>query len=234
MRFLCALAFIAFLLSLPLAHANEIVVAENTLSGDEIALQDGRTLRLKGIKAASPEAKGFLNSAVSGRTLQLQDAETDRYGRVTATAFIQDERQSVEEALLREGMAFVYSAAGGESIDLWQAPERTAQIERRGFWADHHDVPTREAATLYGKYGFVSGLVSKAERVKNKAYLTFGASEHPDFTIIIAARHLRPLKKQGIDVLLLEGKTVRVRGWVTQVLGPTITITDPHQLGLAE
>jgi micrococcal nuclease len=230
MRFLCVLTIFAFLLSPSLVCAEETVMARGAFSGDEISLTDGRILRLIGIWAALPEAKAFLESAVSGQTLRLQDEETDRYGRLTATILVEGEKKPVEEALLRAGMAFVYSAANDERFDAWYEAERAARIERRGFWATPRAVPALDAAKLSGKYGFVVGVVSKAERIRNKATLSFGAPDRPDFKIIIAAKHLRPLKKRGFDLLSLGGKSVRVRGWVTDNLGPTITLTAPHQL----
>ena len=74
----------------------------------------------------------------------------------------------------------------------------------------------------------MAGAVSKAECVKNKVFLSFSVQEPPDFMIVVAARQLRPLKKRGMDPLLLVGKTVRVREWVTAADAPSITITDPH------
>ncbi|MFA4995351.1 MAG: thermonuclease family protein [Bdellovibrionales bacterium] len=230
MRFLRVLAVCLFPLLISSAHADEVVTAEKAISGDAVALQDGRVLQLAGVKGALPSALPFLNSLVSDRRLVLQDAATDRYGRVVATAVPEGETKSVQDVLLRDGMVFVYPVLDDDRLNAWGEIERGARLSKRGFWAEHKDVPAQQAATLIGKFGFVAGVVSKAERIKNKVFLSFGAPEHPDLTIIVAARYLRPLKKQGIDVLSLEGKTVRVRGWVSEAPGPTITITTPYQI----
>jgi hypothetical protein len=216
------------------ARANEIVAAGQALSGDEITLHDGRVLRLGGVKAASPEAKAFLDSHVSGKALVLQDATTDRYGRVRATASVDGSPRTIEEELLREGLAFVYPAVGEERLEVWLAAEHEARVGKHGFWADTVDVASNDAPRLYGKYGFVVGCVAKAERVGNKVYLSFGAQERPEFTIALALSQMRTLKRQGVDALSLQGKKVRVRGWVTKGAGPTVTLTDSHQLELAE
>lgn len=97
------------------ANAEAIVNPDKIISGDEIALKDGRVLRLKGIKAASPKATIFLQSNIPGHDLTLQDAVTDRYGRVLATVFLQGQTSPIEDAMLREGVAFVYPAAGDDA-----------------------------------------------------------------------------------------------------------------------
>jgi micrococcal nuclease len=230
MRFGRAFAVCLFFFSLSPAFADEVVTAQKAVSGDALLLQDGRVLRLAGIKGATSGAKDFLDSLVAGRALVLQDGFVDRYGRVDATAGIQGEVKSLQDVLLREGMAYVYPVAIDERLDAWFEAERAARSAKRGFWAEQKDVSSENAAILLGKFGFVSGVVTKAERIKNKVYLSFGAQGHPDFTIVIAARHLRPLKKLGVDALTLEGKTLRVRGWVSDSAGPTVTIATPQQI----
>ncbi|MFA5040414.1 MAG: thermonuclease family protein [Bdellovibrionales bacterium] len=225
--------FVLLLFSCP-ALADSLVAAKGAASGDEVALEDGRLLRLRNIKAAAPEAKAFLESAVSGRDLILQDETEDRFGRVTASVFVKETRDSVEALLLREGLAFVYPVWDDEPLDDLCEVEREARTEKRGFWSTHEDVPSEQAATLNGKLGFITGSVSKAERIKNKVYLYMGERNPPDLTIVIAARYLRPLKKRGVEPFSLIGKQVRVRGWVTDVGGPTMTVADVHQIELVE
>ncbi len=234
MRLLRILAFCLFSLFLSSAHADEVVTAQKAVSGDTLMLQDGRTFRLAGIKAALPEAKEFLDSVASGRILVLQDASADRYGRVVATATIQGQTTSLQDALLGEGLAYVYPVLDDARLGAWMETERRARLSKRGFWTKHEDISSENAAALSGKFGFVSGVVSKAERIKNKVFLSFGAPEHPDFTVVIAARYLRPLKKLGIDALALEEEAVRVRGWVSGNEAPTVTIATPYQIEIGK
>jgi len=234
MRFLRILAVCLLPLFLSPAFADEIVTAQKAVSGDALLLQDGRTLRLAGIKESQPSAKAFLDSSAAGHVLVLQAVSTDRYGRVVATATIQGEAKSLQDILLREGFAFVYPVLDDEQLGAWIEIERAARLSKRGVWAEHRDTPSQNAATLVGKFGFVAGVVSKAERIKNKVFLSFGAQEHPEFKIIIAARYLRPLKKLGIDALALEGKSVRVRGWISDNDGAATTLATPYQIEAAE
>lgn len=231
---LSSLLFIGAILSATPSYADDIVTADKSISGDEIALQDGRVLRLTGIKAVGADAQAFLDAALAGHILVLQDVETDRYGRVAASATVQGEKQSLEDALLRAGLAFVYPAAGDDHLDAWCASERDARLAKRGFWSNPFDVAAGDAAKLYGKYGFIVGTVTKAERIKNKVYLNFGADPRTSLTVTIAAHNLRAFKKQGLDPLSLSGKTLRVRGWVTHASGPALTLTDTHQVEVVD
>ncbi len=187
-------------------------------------------LRLAGIKAASPDAKAFLESAVAGRALGMQDATTDRYGRIVAVVSVQGEPQSLEDGLLQAGMAFVYPATDDAHLDSWCESEHAARLAKRGFWRDHLDVAASDAENLYGQYGFIVGTVTKTERVKNKVYVTFGTDRGAGLTLMIAAHNLRAFKKQGLDALSWQGKTMRVRGWIKHDSTPAIILTDPHQV----
>ena len=234
------LRFLTLLLTLiPLStssHAADTsLTANKIISGDEIALNDGRTLRLVGIKAASPDAKTFLESTILNHPLILQDASEDRYGRLAATVTVQGQNQSVEAALLHAGLAFMYPATGDEDhLDALREQEQSARKAKRGIWATSHDTKTTDAATMEGKYAFIIGTVASAVRVKTKLSLTFGTETHRDFVIAIAPHNLRAFKRQGLDPLSWQGQKVRVRGWVTKdkEAVPTITVTDPHQVEL--
>jgi endonuclease YncB( thermonuclease family) len=225
---------IVFLIGLggALALAEDMTAKANkALSGDEIALTDGRVVRLAEIKAAAPEARAFMQSTVVGHAVALREAATDRYGRIAATLYVDGQAVSVQEALVTNGLAFVYPAVGDDALlDTLLVDEKAARVAKRGWWADHADTSSDDAEKLYGSYGFVSGTVVKAERVKNKFYLNFGADWRTDFTIAVAAHDLRAFKKAGLDLETFEGKRVRVRGWVKRDFGPMITITDPHQI----
>ncbi|MDE1900381.1 MAG: thermonuclease family protein [Alphaproteobacteria bacterium] len=217
------------LLSLSPAYAADITAAR-VLSGDEIALNDGRIVRLSGIKAW-PQAEDFLQTAARGRTLILQDPAPDRYGRIAATVFAGNSRISLQEDLLRRGLAFVYPATGdAPSVDTYLADEKAARLAHLGAWPQHPDIRAGDAASLYGSYGFITGKAVNAARVKNKVYVNFGPDWHTDFTIAIAAHDLRAFKHAGIDPLTWQGKTIRVRGWVVRDGGPMIDVTDPHQI----
>jgi hypothetical protein len=212
------------------ALGQELVVARKALSGDEIELEDGRVLRIAGIKSDAPGAKDYLNALVSGKKLVLHERGWDRYGRLIAAPFLEEEARPVGQALLGEGMAFVYPAEGGGEVDAWLEAENKARSEKKGRWTVGPDTAARDSVKLVGGYGFVAGPVAKSARIKNKVFVSLGTGE--GLTVVIAAKHLRPFKKRGIDALALPGRRVRVRGWVGE--GPAITLSGPHQMELLD
>lgn len=215
------------------AHAQETVTAASILSGDELALQDGRILRLAGIKAEGAEAKTYLKNNIKGHALLLQNATVDRYGRVEAVATLQGSTQSIEEEMLGQGLAFVYPAIGDDQADTWLVLEKEARQKRSGIWGQDKDISSHAAFYHIGSYQFVVDTVMKAERIKNKVYLSFG-EEKPHFTLIIAAHFLRSMKKRDMDWETLQGKRLRVRGWIEKNNGAAMTLTDLHQIEFAD
>jgi micrococcal nuclease len=208
--------------------------AAEALSGDEIRLDDGRTVRLLGIKASSGEARAFLQSLIGHKSLLLESAGSDRYGRVAADAYAQPEKTWLQGELLRAGLAFVYPPTGTEPhlADLLKL-EREARHAKRGQWGEAAlaDLPASNPGKIrYGRFAFVQGKVVKAERIKNMVYLNFGEDWRTDFTIAIAAHDLRLFRKAGIDPVAYGGKTIRARGWVKRNFGPMITVTHPAQI----
>ena len=111
--------------------------------------------------------------------------------------------------------------------------EREARRTGQGLWQEkaYADRPAAEPEKVaYGRFAFVRGKVTQAERIKDKVYLNFGSDWKSDFTVTIAAHDLKTFRKAGVDPLNLEGKVVRVRGWVDHNFGPMITVTHPAQI----
>jgi len=224
------LAALLCLISATSAHANERVRTAAIIAGDELLLEDGRTLRLAGIAASTPLAKAYTESFVLGKRLILKDPVSDRYGRLVAEARLDDRAETLQEIMLRAGTAFVFSGEARPAQASWYEAERKAHHEKRGIWKSPSDIPAKTAQAHVGTYAFLTGTVTKAERLKNKVFLSFGAPDRPAFTIEIPAKFLRLFRKRGADALTLEGKKIRVRGWIEQKDAPTITLTDDRQL----
>ncbi len=199
-------------------------------SGDEILLNDGRVLRLPDIKAA-PEAQAFLESYVKGHALTVSAGTQDRYGRIEAQAFLEGNKTSLEETLVREGLAFVYPCLGDpDLLDGLIKQEQAARRDKKGLWAHAQDTEASDAASLAGQYGFITGTVSSVQKIKTKTVLFFGPETQPVFTIILAAKQAHIFKKDGDDPFSWAGRKIRVRGWIEAKSPPTVTLSDPHQL----
>ncbi len=79
-------------------------------------------------------------------------------------------------------------------------------------------------------FQLVEGRVATAANVRGRVYLNFGEDWKTDFTVLAPSSVRRMFEKKGIDLALLGGSVVRVRGWVKSWNGPMIELTHPEQL----
>jgi len=64
-------------------------------------------------------------------------------------------------------------------------------------------------------------------------YVNFGRRWTRDFAVTILKRQRRDFAAAGFDPKELEGRRIRVRGWVEQRNGPMIQATVPEQIEIA-
>lgn len=236
MRFLSVLLTILVLTSPALA--DDRLLATKIISGDEIALSDGTTLKLTSIKAPGDKAKERLQAFTTNAELILENTSTDRYGRKLADAYVVTGKKDIwlQGEMVKTGLAFVYSPLGDEPyLDELMVLEKTARAAKRGLWADpaYADLTPEGAEKHYGQFAFVSGKILNAVKVKGKTYLNFGPDWRTDFTVMVAGRDARKFKKAKIDLLDSKDKTIRVRGWIKREFGPMIVVTDPTQIEIS-
>jgi endonuclease YncB( thermonuclease family) len=209
--------------------------------GRTLLLTDGRELRLAAIEAGD-ETRSALQSLVGGRDVRLKQLgpERDRYGRLVALAYIGDSQQSVQQTMLEQGHARVSARIGDKGCaDVLLGAERRARAARRGFWADPNFAPLKpeniaRIAAARGQFTLVEGKVLSVRESGATIYLNFGRRWARDFAVTILKRHRREFATAGIDPKQLEGRLIRVRGWVEQHGGPTIEAAAPEQIELAE
>jgi len=86
-----------------IGSANVAVVRD----GRTLLLADGRELRLAAIEVTD-DSRAALQALVAGHPLRLErlEPEHDRYGRLVAFAFIGDNQQSLQQAMLEHGHAW--------------------------------------------------------------------------------------------------------------------------------
>lgn len=229
------------------AHAIDIV------DGDTLVLADGREVRLVGLQAPklplgrrnfrswplAEEAKQALADIALGRELVLAygGARQDRHQRLLAHLFRADDDLWVQGEMLRRGMARVYSFPDNRAaVADMLALEGEARAARRGIWAHpyYRILDHREAGGHIDSFQLVEGRVFKAERRGARLYLNFAADFRSDFTIVIERRGLRLFEAVDFDPLTLQGRTVRVRGWLKEWNGPMIEATHPEQIEVLE
>lgn len=123
-------------------------VVQRVVDGDTIVLTTGQTVRYIGIDTPETkdprkevqcfgiEASNYNAQLVEGKTITLaQDVSTtDRYGRVLAYVYVQDEM--VNEKLVMEGYARVATFPPDVAHQQeFEAAQKEAQLYNRGLWS---------------------------------------------------------------------------------------------------
>lgn len=218
------------------------------VDGDTVELDNGMRVRLVGIQAPklplgrpgfeawplADEAKAALEDLVMGArvTLRYGGRQVDRHGRQLAHLYT-DDGLWVQGELLRLGMARVYSFRDNRAlVAAMLAIEGEARAHARGIWNDdfYQVWPAEPPRQPIDRFELVEGLVVAAAIVRGRAYLNFGPDWKSDFTVSIERRDRRLFDAEGIDIEALEGRRIRVRGWVESWNGPMIEVTHPEQI----
>ena len=210
------------------------------LDGETVALDDGRELRLIGALApraidahaeggtwpAEAAATEALRALLLGKSVELRfgGGRADRYGRVQAQAFLieGDRRRWVQGALLLQGLARAYALAGGRgcSAELLAA-ERPARAARLGLWADAAyqvrpaDKPS-ELLRYRATFQLVEGKIVRVGQTRGTIYLNFDRNWRRGFSVSLRRDDSGLLAAFASDPKALEGRSVRVRGWIEQ------------------
>ena len=225
-------AFLLVVLLLPLAAARAEAVVEaleqgvtspavEVVDGDTLLLENGTEVRLVGIQAPelalgragfkpwplAEQAKQGLEALALGKMLTLYygGRKKDRYGRALAH-LLRADGLWLQGELLAAGMARVYSFRDNRRL----------------------------IAEMLGSFQLVEGPVVGAAIVRRRGYLNFGADWKSDFTISIAPGDRKLFGPGGEDTTALEGRTVRVRGWIKSYNGAMIEATHPVQIEVFE
>ncbi len=232
----------------PAATVAAVVDGDTVVLGSPI---DGATqVRLVGIQAPklplgrkdfptwplASEAKQALAMLVLGQTVSLSfgGTEKDRHGRMLAHLHRQD-GDWVQGRMLSLGMARVYSFPDNRArVAEMLALESSARKAGLGIWGHpfYAVIAPVQAARAIGTFQLVRGRVLKAARVKGRVYLNFGDDWRTDFTVTLEAKARRLFRSAGLDPLALEGRWLRVRGWLKKWNGPLIEATHPEQIEL--
>jgi micrococcal nuclease len=161
-------------------------------------------------------------------------ARRDRHGRVLGHLARVRDGLWIQGALLRHGWARVYSFADNQAaVREMLALERAARQEKLGIWGKrfYQIVPASKAGRFIGSFQLVEGQVTKTAVIRRWAYINFGANWRKDFTISIPRKRLRRFRKRfGRNLRQLEGKHIRVRGWLRAFNGPMIKATHMEQI----
>jgi len=226
----------------------ETDVVVQVIDGDTVELSDGSEVRLIGLQAPklplgrrgfatwplAPEAKAYLRSLVEGRTVVLGygGRRTDRYGRRLAQMFREDGLW-VQGQMIAAGMARVYSFADNRAcVRQLHELEQTARAQGEGIWGLSW-YRVRDAFELENDidtYQVIEGRPLSVAEVRGRYYLNFGEDRFTDFTATVSPRDARAFNESNLDLLALEGRQIRIRGWVSSFDGPNLSLTHPEQI----
>jgi endonuclease YncB( thermonuclease family) len=218
-------------------------VISAVINGKTVKTDDGKTVRLLGIRAAdkapyNETAKKALEDLILRQSVMLyyDQVKTDRHQYTLAHMFLNNGRW-VEGELVQAGMARVYPTADNRAlIEELQKLETVARAKKVGMWQDEsYRVRNAEDKTIaIGSFQLVEGRIVDVAEVKKSFYLNFGADYHSDFTAYIPYKSRKLFRLAKIKPDELEGKKVRVRGWVEMKNGPYIQLDVPEQLEVLE
>ncbi len=210
---------------LPEALARETVQVVGVHDGDSVRLADGRRVRLLGINApelardgrpAEPlaEAAGqALREQVANESaLLVYDRERkDHYGRTLGYLFTA-EGQSLEAALLRQGLAFHIAIPPNLTLAPCLAEaEQEARAASRGIWVDA-GWSARPAGTLTPKHtGFqrVQGIITDISRGGGSVWIEL------DGPVVLRLSEAVWSDKDT----LATGQKIEARGWLISRAG---------------
>jgi micrococcal nuclease len=199
------------------------------------------TIRLAGLELPPDGAPGnglamrFIDQQLAGISVSLmaQANREDRYGNLIAD--LQFGNDTLTAALVRSGHAIAYSwpdtrEAGASLMPL----EAEAREAGRGLWASGiFAIRTPDVNTLalyLETVQIIEGRVISIGDTRDRVYLNFGFDYRTDFTASIERRNVALFTEAGIDLADLEGRVVRVRGWLLAINGPSISIDHPERI----
>lgn len=237
--------------ALPLTERARVAAA---IDGETLELEDGREVRLLGLKSPKPPpdwsgpepwpfaiaAKKALERRVAKTNVELHfdKRAQDRHGRLLAHVFLthNGERIWLQEQLLLAGNARVFVLPDLTAcITPLLAAEEDARGARRGLWRSR-SYRVRDAHNPKGlgylkhSYQLVEGTVHSIGEGKKLLYINFEEDWRHDFTITIARKRVPVLEAEGLDLEKLPGKRVRVRGWVEWWNGPMIAVSNRQEI----
>ncbi len=199
----------------------ESVVVSKVFDGDTVKLADGRIIRLIGIntpetgKDARPseymadEAKARLQTLVLDGpiSLTLGLEKKDRYGRWLGHLWRQNEL--ISERLIREGYGYQISIPPNLVYrDCFGEAERRAQAQGVGLWQRSPWKAVTSLSSDAAGFYLLQGLVTKQKTVKKGWLLEVDKR----LAVMLPEPLVTQLTEQNMSVL--EGKKIRVRGWI--------------------
>lgn len=188
------------------------ILAEGLLLGAEISARDGSAPYMFHSKAK----------------------RTDRWGRRLGDLVELESGVWLAAELVASGRALVDPRHS--TVDCLRpllALEGKARAAREGLWRDFAVFSATDPdaiARVAGHFAVVEGRVRSVGHTRRTHYLNFGYRWSRDFTATIDVRRETAFDAAGVDIAALEGRRVRLRGFITLDRGPLLVLDHPAQL----
>lgn len=220
----------------------------DVIDGVTIKIDNNKTVRLTGVwvpwdSGEDPgenvkKANVLLKKIAFGRFVRLYQTKKNTEGRNNRMGELlaqveRDDGMWLQGALLHAGLAFVMtSPSNPEAVQRMYDLEIDARKRKAGLWADPRwDVLTPgQAAAFVNEYRIVEGKVFSTAMRNNMFYINFDRDWKTDFTVAIPSDKRVAFARAKMDMQKLNGKTLRVRGWIRNYNGPMLEITHPQQI----
>lgn len=218
----------------------------------EIALTDGRLLRVAGIEPVRPTpdnpdfataARDALQKALTGGLDIIPLAGPDRWGRIPVFAFLptpapkapasKAPAPSLATWLLAQGYGrFMPEPAASACQQNFLAIEASARTAQRGLWHDPYYavIAATDRRAFVEKTAtnvIVEGQIIDVDARPKRLYLLFGPRHSGGFAVTIMQRAVKIFDRAGFDFHALIGRRIRIRGLLDLRFGPQIEVSEP-------
>ena len=138
--------------------------------------------------------------------------------------------------MIENGQARAYALPGNTGClpALWAA-EAAARRGRKGHWREElFRVITAEEVSellrLVGRFVVVEGRVAAVARTRRVTYINFGPAWRDDFTVSLRNTAVARSENGEARAEGLEGRTLRVRGWIERRNGPMLELSSLDEI----
>ncbi|OYW14185.1 MAG: hypothetical protein B7X02_00615 [Rhodospirillales bacterium 12-54-5] len=227
-----------------LAHAETIDTLVSVSPNGTLKFVTLESAVLANVILPEPETATSFLSSLTGHRMRYKTLSVDRYGRTPIIVVDGDDTLTVQQQMLRQGIAIAYTTTSAAKTPDWTNDEAMARDAHRGYWVKgEHQLTPEQAASAIGTFALVRGTVTNLYHARNADYLNFGENWQDDFSIKIP--HTLQLVLDRIEKQLLPSAdaktprftsnpevpvTLQVRGTVIAENGPMIVVTKPDQL----
>ncbi len=217
-----------------------------------ISVLDGagetQTLLIAGVRGpdfnhaaeAAAEAQSILDGLLAeGGITHSVIADADRYDRIPSQIILPDGR-NLATTLIEAGWVMVWPRLGqdlayatlydGESL----ARKTGAGAWGQGGFAVRDTDPNRLAPFLDSAQIIEGRVIAIGSARDGRVFLNFGLDWRTDFTAVADEEAVERFAAAGLDLSALEGTVIRVRGWMFELNGPSITLSHPAQVELVD